>query len=625
MKEMKNKDIDKTIFFSSPADPRTGFMSNSSRFGFVLGSKRWHTVEHYISAKKFAGTLYEDTIRLAPTLYQVRRLVKEKKILQKDEMGNLRKISVYGAHNNYYLREDWEDVELDMYQKGMRAKFAQHTHLQKKLLNTGDAKLVDETDKLVGPILEKIRSSLVPSKKKEKMALQKIVDFSHDKLNSKEKKMLSSLIIVLWRIARKEGWGKEKTFPEMIPDAIRNAINKPLLSKNALSFISQVEAMSWSDIYRKLPRFEKIISEVHEIYLNSDPTQINIKGSLTLAIFVLWYSLLPSSKAIYVFKRLTKAKSLPIVIGPGQRAYRNLLPPHPVRKKPKSKVEKSPVITDEKKATPSRIEVVVGDSSFYIWGTPLSKPEIQFRYIVLGGLLDRNKITFPLSSLSKVKKAIVNSSFGSEKYHLAHREWVKKTINDLTLSARSVAKLKKTKQINSELMKFVIEKLYLCSISKQKVHFDYSSFALIDKNFSKGARKVLFLGIDSLSRKCVTEKEAEDYVLGRKTPSRNIFYSIPQDFEMEKMTIKVLQHIQTQLCEYTALPLNKTIYECSVRILTGKYARLQHILKEILNSRSDDDINKIIAQYLSSNKLLRAKVCQLSNELVCEQTNHVLL
>jgi predicted NAD-dependent protein-ADP-ribosyltransferase YbiA (DUF1768 family) len=61
------------ITVSNPSDPRTGYLSNSSHYGFFMNNKWFPTVEHYIQAKKFSGTIYEDEIREAKTVLEARR------------------------------------------------------------------------------------------------------------------------------------------------------------------------------------------------------------------------------------------------------------------------------------------------------------------------------------------------------------------------------------------------------------------------------------------------------------------------------------------------------------------------------------------------------------------------
>lgn len=101
-----------------------GCFSNFSKHPIYLKDKVWQTSEHYFQAQKFAGTEHEEAVRLAhsPKLSA--------------EMGRDRQRP---------LRKDWETVKIDVMRDALRAKFTQHKDLQKILLATGDAILVEHT------------------------------------------------------------------------------------------------------------------------------------------------------------------------------------------------------------------------------------------------------------------------------------------------------------------------------------------------------------------------------------------------------------------------------------------------------------------------------------------------
>jgi N-glycosidase YbiA len=101
-----------------------GEFSNFSPHPLHMNGKVWLTAEHYFQAQKFAGTEYEEAIRLAQSPMIAAR------------MGRSRK---------HLLRADWERVKESIMRKALRAKFTQHPELQSLLLNTGDAELVEHT------------------------------------------------------------------------------------------------------------------------------------------------------------------------------------------------------------------------------------------------------------------------------------------------------------------------------------------------------------------------------------------------------------------------------------------------------------------------------------------------
>ncbi len=55
-----------TILFYKIND-EYGCFSNFSKHGFELNGKYWMTSEHYFQAQKFAGTEFEEQVRLSAT------------------------------------------------------------------------------------------------------------------------------------------------------------------------------------------------------------------------------------------------------------------------------------------------------------------------------------------------------------------------------------------------------------------------------------------------------------------------------------------------------------------------------------------------------------------------------
>ncbi len=110
-----------TIYFYSSHDEYSEF-SNFSRHGFTLDDKYWPTVEHYFQAKKFPGHPQEERIRSAPTPSKAKQL---------------------GRSRTSPLRADWEKVKDDIMRQAVLAKFRAHDDLKKRLLETGNEKLVE--------------------------------------------------------------------------------------------------------------------------------------------------------------------------------------------------------------------------------------------------------------------------------------------------------------------------------------------------------------------------------------------------------------------------------------------------------------------------------------------------
>lgn len=140
------------IYFYSVQDD-FGEFSNFAPFPVVLKKKRWPTSEHYFQAQKFTDPKLQEQIRRAPAPMVAAR------------MGRSRKNP---------LRRDWESVKVGVMRDAVRAKFSQLAELEALLLSTGDATLVEHTDRdaywgdggdgsgrnMLGRILMEIRTEL---------------------------------------------------------------------------------------------------------------------------------------------------------------------------------------------------------------------------------------------------------------------------------------------------------------------------------------------------------------------------------------------------------------------------------------------------------------------------------
>jgi ribA/ribD-fused uncharacterized protein len=103
-----------------------GCFSNFSRYPVFLRGKKWPTTEHFFQAMKFQSTPHEEKVRLCKTPRQAA------------DMGRDRKLP---------LRRDWESAKDGVMLEAVRAKFTQHDDLKEILLGTGEAKLVEHTEK----------------------------------------------------------------------------------------------------------------------------------------------------------------------------------------------------------------------------------------------------------------------------------------------------------------------------------------------------------------------------------------------------------------------------------------------------------------------------------------------
>ena len=102
-----------------------GYLANYSDHGFELDGKYWPTVEHYYQAQKFESEELKEEIRNAET----------PKIA-----------SAIGRDRNNKLKDNWEEIKRDIMLVGVLAKFRAHPDILKKLLDTGEEEIVENTD-----------------------------------------------------------------------------------------------------------------------------------------------------------------------------------------------------------------------------------------------------------------------------------------------------------------------------------------------------------------------------------------------------------------------------------------------------------------------------------------------
>jgi ribA/ribD-fused uncharacterized protein len=119
-----NKKVEKIYFYGVREE--YGCFSNFAPAPFRLGGRNWRTSEHYFQAQKFAGTPREEEIRQARSPIMAAR------------MGRSRK---------HRLRPDWDKVKDAVMRDAVLAKFSQNDRLRAVLLGTGDAVLVEHTER----------------------------------------------------------------------------------------------------------------------------------------------------------------------------------------------------------------------------------------------------------------------------------------------------------------------------------------------------------------------------------------------------------------------------------------------------------------------------------------------
>ena len=111
------------IYFYRVNEP-FGEFSNFAKFEFEANGKQWPTSEHYFQAQKFAGTPYEERVRLAKSARDAANL---------------------GRERSFPLRTDWEEVKDEVMREALRHKFSAYPALVKLLLSTGEEQLIEKT------------------------------------------------------------------------------------------------------------------------------------------------------------------------------------------------------------------------------------------------------------------------------------------------------------------------------------------------------------------------------------------------------------------------------------------------------------------------------------------------
>jgi ribA/ribD-fused uncharacterized protein len=103
-----------------------GQFSNFAPYPIEIDGETWPTSEHYFQAQKFHDEAKREQIRREPKAIVAAKL---------------------GRDRSVPLRADWEMAKDDIMRAAVRAKFTQHQRLRSLLLSTGDATLVEHTEK----------------------------------------------------------------------------------------------------------------------------------------------------------------------------------------------------------------------------------------------------------------------------------------------------------------------------------------------------------------------------------------------------------------------------------------------------------------------------------------------
>lgn len=113
------------ILFYSVGDAY-GELSNFAPYPIRLDRTQWPTSEHYFQAQKFLDPAIREQVRRANNPDEAARIGRDRRLR---------------------LRPDWHSARVEVMRKAVRAKFEQHPNLASLLLATGDAELVEHTER----------------------------------------------------------------------------------------------------------------------------------------------------------------------------------------------------------------------------------------------------------------------------------------------------------------------------------------------------------------------------------------------------------------------------------------------------------------------------------------------
>ena len=154
----KAKAVESTVSALKPIDSFRGtnqFLSNMSESSFRVGQETYPTVEHFFQAMKTTNPTERAKILAAKTPAEAKRI-----------------------GGRVQLPANWSKIKLEVMEVGLRAKFQQNPELKKKLIDTGDADLIEgntwgdtywgqvdgKGENNLGKLLMKIRKILMEGK-----------------------------------------------------------------------------------------------------------------------------------------------------------------------------------------------------------------------------------------------------------------------------------------------------------------------------------------------------------------------------------------------------------------------------------------------------------------------------
>ncbi len=100
-------------------------LSNMAAYAVEWNGELWMTVEHAYQAAKFTDQDIKQQIKTARSAYDAKHIADE--------------------HRDV-IKPDWQIERLTVMEALVKLKYEQHPHIQKKLLQTGEAEIIEDTD-----------------------------------------------------------------------------------------------------------------------------------------------------------------------------------------------------------------------------------------------------------------------------------------------------------------------------------------------------------------------------------------------------------------------------------------------------------------------------------------------
>lgn len=162
------------LHFYSKYEPYYEFSNFYEYTPFKLDGKEWKSTEHYFQTQKFAGTPYEEYIRVYASI--PRRALE------------LSRESTFSQ----WQRKHWEDIKQAIMYKALLAKFTEHVWLRLLLDSTANRELVEHTymdsywgdggdgtgHNHLGKLLKRVRSVMRAGEKKIILHSDKCLKYS---------------------------------------------------------------------------------------------------------------------------------------------------------------------------------------------------------------------------------------------------------------------------------------------------------------------------------------------------------------------------------------------------------------------------------------------------------------